>query len=82
MKVTEGYVNTLLLRYIFLSCISQRARNELDNEMMLLTGQILGANPDFYTLWNIRRELIEEWIRTRLLCCRLPFNILFVWIVC
>lgn len=38
--------------------LSKRHDNELDDEMLNLTGQILSRNPDVYTLWNIRKECI------------------------
>lgn len=28
--------------------------------MLELTSQILGANPDFATLWNCRREVLQK----------------------
>lgn len=28
--------------------------------MLELTSQILGANPDFATLWNCRREVLQQ----------------------
>ncbi|XP_055376422.1 geranylgeranyl transferase type-2 subunit alpha [Condylostylus longicornis] len=34
----------------------KRENNELDAEMLVLTGHILQKNPDVTTLWNIRRE--------------------------
>jgi len=40
---------------------TQRKNGEFDKEMQMLTGELLSLNPDFYTLWNIRRELIESW---------------------
>ncbi|XP_055596290.1 geranylgeranyl transferase type-2 subunit alpha [Uranotaenia lowii] len=36
---------------------------ELDQEMMDLTGKILGANPDIATLWNLRRMCIEQFVQ-------------------
>nr|XP_033781231.1 geranylgeranyl transferase type-2 subunit alpha [Geotrypetes seraphini] len=35
----------------------KRELQELDQEVLELTNQILGANPDFATLWNFRREI-------------------------
>ena len=43
----------------------QRQKNELDQEMLNLTGELLSTNPDFSTLWNIRRELFEVWLTTK-----------------
>lgn len=37
---------------------AKRSNNELDQEMMTITGQILARNPDVYTLWNVRKECI------------------------
>jgi len=39
----------------------QRKNNELDDEMLTLTAELLSSVPEFSTLWNIRRELIEDW---------------------
>lgn len=36
----------------------KRKTDEYDIEMMELTGKVLCANPDVYTLWNIRKECI------------------------
>uniref|UniRef100_A0A8C8S1J4 Geranylgeranyl transferase type-2 subunit alpha n=1 Tax=Pelusios castaneus TaxID=367368 RepID=A0A8C8S1J4_9SAUR len=35
----------------------KRKAGQLDKEALELTNQILGANPDFATLWNFRREI-------------------------
>lgn len=40
--------------------LHKRSIKELDSEMMTLSGQILGRNPDVFTLWNIRKECLEE----------------------
>lgn len=38
----------------------KRSSQEMDQEMMTLSGQILGRNPDVFTLWNIRKECLME----------------------
>jgi len=38
----------------------QRNNNELDDEMLTLTADLLSSIPEFSTLWNIRRELLED----------------------
>uniref|UniRef100_T1GSK2 Geranylgeranyl transferase type-2 subunit alpha n=1 Tax=Megaselia scalaris TaxID=36166 RepID=T1GSK2_MEGSC len=38
----------------------KRISNELDQEMMTLSGQVLARIPDVYTLWNIRKECLLE----------------------
>jgi len=44
----------------------QRKNNELDDEMLTLTAELLSNIPEFATLWNIRRELVEDWADNRL----------------
>ncbi|KAM9068651.1 geranylgeranyl transferase type-2 subunit alpha isoform X2 [Sarcophilus harrisii] len=36
----------------------KRQEGQLDESVLELTSQILGANPDFATLWNCRREVL------------------------
>ncbi|XP_015976108.1 geranylgeranyl transferase type-2 subunit alpha isoform X1 [Rousettus aegyptiacus] len=38
----------------------KRQAGELDESVLELTSQILGANPDFATLWNCRREVLQK----------------------
>lgn len=38
----------------------KRQAGELDESVLELTSQILGANPDFATLWNCRREVLQQ----------------------
>lgn len=37
----------------------QRATGKLDEEGLALTGRLLAANPDYYSLWNYRRNALE-----------------------
>ncbi|KFM63459.1 Geranylgeranyl transferase type-2 subunit alpha, partial [Stegodyphus mimosarum] len=37
---------------------SKREHGEYDEEGLELTGRLLEQNPDFYTLWNYRREIL------------------------
>ncbi|KAL8621589.1 hypothetical protein ACOMHN_026260 [Nucella lapillus] len=36
----------------------KRKCGELDPELLEITGQVLQANPDFYTFWNMRKETL------------------------
>ncbi|KAL0602780.1 Geranylgeranyl transferase type-2 subunit alpha, partial [Plecturocebus cupreus] len=40
--------------------LQKRQAGELDESVLELTSQILGANPDFATLWNCRREVLQQ----------------------
>lgn len=42
----------------------KKVSDELDEEMMELTGRILFANPDIATLWNLRRRCIQKFTET------------------
>uniref|UniRef100_H3DJU0 Geranylgeranyl transferase type-2 subunit alpha n=1 Tax=Tetraodon nigroviridis TaxID=99883 RepID=H3DJU0_TETNG len=42
------------------ACFSKRKEGILDEEALLLTQQLLSSNPDFATLWNYRREILEH----------------------
>ncbi|KAG2463202.1 PGTA transferase, partial [Polypterus senegalus] len=39
------------------ACFAKRKAGILDEEGLILSGQLLAANPDFATLWNFRREI-------------------------
>ncbi|XP_062502519.1 geranylgeranyl transferase type-2 subunit alpha-like [Corticium candelabrum] len=41
----------------------KRGTGELDSDMLQLTQHVLSANPDYYTLWNIRRETMDKLVQ-------------------
>lgn len=45
---------------MFSYSLFQRKNGELDKESLSLSEQVLGANPDFSTLWNFRREIFLQ----------------------
>lgn len=38
----------------------KRERHERDEELLVMSAQLVSVNPDFYTVWNFRRETIIE----------------------
>jgi geranylgeranyl transferase type-2 subunit alpha len=36
----------------------KREKGQLDQQLLELTAELLKKNPDFYTMWNIRRDTI------------------------
>lgn len=43
----------------FDTVLKKRKNGEYDEEVLQITEQLLCANPDVYTFWNVRREYIE-----------------------
>ncbi|XP_064598970.1 geranylgeranyl transferase type-2 subunit alpha-like [Liolophura sinensis] len=41
--------------------MEKRKNGEYDSEALHITGEILSANPDVYSLWNFRKEIFEAW---------------------
>jgi hypothetical protein len=42
----------------------QRATGQLDAEAFELTTTLLSQNPEYYTMWNVRREILERFWET------------------
>ena len=40
--------------------LARRRDGHQDEEQLQLTAQVLTANPDIHTLWNIRRECVHS----------------------
>jgi hypothetical protein len=40
------------------SIINKKKEKEYSSDTLLLTGQILRNTPDFYSVWNLRREIL------------------------
>ena len=56
--------NNLICTFVlFYYC--QRKNGEFDEEALEFTNQLLSANPDYYSLWNYRREIFLELTKTR-----------------
>ncbi|XP_005091696.1 geranylgeranyl transferase type-2 subunit alpha isoform X2 [Aplysia californica] len=43
----------------------KKRKGELDEELLTLTGEVLAVNPDFYSLWNFRKETFLELQNTK-----------------
>ncbi|KAG8239173.1 hypothetical protein J437_LFUL017992 [Ladona fulva] len=43
----------------FEAVFNKRQVGELDGEILQITEQLLCGNPDIYTLWNVRREVLK-----------------------
>ncbi|KAJ8280005.1 hypothetical protein COCON_G00070710 [Conger conger] len=42
------------------ACFSKRKEGTMDDEGLQITQQLLSSNPDFATLWNYRREILQH----------------------
>ena len=39
---------------------TRREAGSLDEELLRLTEEVLGTNPDHYTMWNVRRDVMKQ----------------------
>jgi uncharacterized membrane protein YkoI len=62
-KIFEKRKNGNNSQYIIFEFHLNSIQDEYDEEIMELTGELLTKNPDIYTLWNIRREAIEHFVK-------------------
>lgn len=58
-KAKERQEKLKLYRCAMNKIQTKREAKEFDKELLELTGQVLTSNPDIYTLWNIRREILN-----------------------
>ena len=52
----------------YVAGLQQRKEGVYDEETALQLSQILAVNPDFYTLWNYRRQIFLHWKAERYEC--------------
>lgn len=57
-KMKERARKLALYRAGLDKAVEKRKNHELDQDALTATQQLLLANPDFYTLWNFRKEII------------------------
>ena len=65
--IAESYPQVINPRDNLVNMIFQRQDGVYDKEGLDVSGELLAANPDFYTLWNFRREVFlhlkeEQWV--------------------
>lgn len=58
-KEKERQEKLKIFNHAMQKILQKRQNAELDRELLELTGKVLSSNPDIYTLWNIRREIIN-----------------------
>ncbi|KAJ0181880.1 hypothetical protein K1T71_002602 [Dendrolimus kikuchii] len=58
-KERERQEKLKIFKYAMQKIQSKRKSSELDKELLELTGKVLSSNPDIYTLWNIRRDILN-----------------------
>ena len=63
-KKKERAVKLAGYRKAMAAILTRRSEGLKDEEQLKLTGQVLLANPDLNTLWNIRRECLAELARS------------------
>ncbi|XP_021962106.1 geranylgeranyl transferase type-2 subunit alpha isoform X3 [Folsomia candida] len=59
-KQKEREAKVAAYQFAMKKIIEKRSKGELDSQMLSITGQVLAANPDISTLWNIRKDTLEK----------------------
>ena len=59
-KKKERAVKLAGYRHAMAAILARRRDGHQDEEQLQLTAQVLTANPDIHTLWNIRRECVHS----------------------
>lgn len=57
-EVTALGRKTKILAATIDAIINKKTAKDYSSETFALTGQILRTNPDFYSVWNLRREIL------------------------
>ncbi|CAH0603116.1 unnamed protein product [Chrysodeixis includens] len=63
-KEKERQEKLKVFKHAMQKIFHKRKESELDKELLELTGKVLSSNPDIYTLWNIRREILIIFAKT------------------
>ncbi|KAM3964836.1 rab geranylgeranyltransferase subunit alpha [Aphomia sociella] len=58
-KEKERQEKLKIFKYAMEKIQDKRKKEEMDKELLEITGKVLTSNPDIYTLWNIRREILN-----------------------
>ena len=46
--------------------LTRRAAGQYDEETLVLAGKLLEQNPELYTVWNYRREALQDKLKVSL----------------
>jgi hypothetical protein len=50
------------------ACVSQNKGQVFNDESYQLTGKMIELNPDFYSLWNFRRDILDAFFKAEPAC--------------
>ncbi|XP_026469064.1 geranylgeranyl transferase type-2 subunit alpha-like [Ctenocephalides felis] len=59
-KLKERQAKVAAYKAVSSQIFEMREKKELNGVLMNLLAQALSANPDIYTFWNIRREVLQH----------------------
>lgn len=58
-KLKERQAKVVAYKQISSQIFEMREKKQLNGVLMNLLAQALSANPDIYTFWNIRKEVLQ-----------------------